>query len=251
MSDSPVLDHPSPATPTFAAIQRGAPPNRFYSGTRRVLIFGTSYVSGQPARYIFGQWRDLVTRLNPDADTLAVDSASPDLPDAGRVRVLQLGDNIGHLGKTGRDGWGRAFCAGLQAALDGGYDHVVHIETDLLFRNPVTSTLEKMARSGVKIAAPVAHPYLFMETALMFASVAYIRETDLIRRYDWENIRPPELPEARLEGLTSPDLFLLPLKGCRNDMGEVAAHKVPEWMDWITHADPGVCRGFLKVNGYG
>jgi hypothetical protein len=215
----------------------------------RTLVFGTSYVSGQPSRYLFTQWLDLVTKLNPGADILVVDSASPDLPETGRANVLQLGDNIGHLNKTGRDGWGRAFCAGLNHAVHGGYDWVVHIETDLLFRNSVTPTVGKMSRSGVKIAAPVAHPYLFMETALMFLSVSYIRDSDLVARYDWESVRQPELPEARLEGLVSDDLFLLPLKGLRNDMTEVGVKGFPAWLDWITHAEPGVFREFIRVNG--
>jgi hypothetical protein len=219
----------------------------------RVLIFGTSYCEGQPARYLFGQWLDLVTRLNPDADILVVDSASPDLPDTGRAQVLQLGDNIGHLTKTGRDGWGRAFCAGLQRAVEGGYDWVVHVETDLLLARPAAPTLDRMARSGVKVAAPMAYPHQFIETALMFIAVPFIREADLIRRYDWQSLKPDDWPEVKLERLVREDLFTLPLRGLRNDLRQITARNMrvvyPNGIDWITHAEPGVCREFLKVNG--
>ena len=129
-----------------------------------VLIFGTSYVQGQHARYEITLWRDLVTKLNPDADFLVIDSASPDLPPLPGVEVQQLGDNIGHLSRGGRDGWGRAFVAGLTAA----YDWVVHIETDLLFARPVASIIKKLERYGVGAACPVALPYAFIETGLMF-----------------------------------------------------------------------------------
>src|SRR5512146_1735288 len=97
----------------------------------KILIFGTSYVAGQHSRYLFGLWRDLVRRLNPGTDVLVVDSASPDMPPVDGMTVLALEGNIGHLSKTGRDGWGRAFSAGLRHAVECQYDYVVHIETDL------------------------------------------------------------------------------------------------------------------------
>jgi hypothetical protein len=219
----------------------------------RVLLFGTSYCEGQPARHLFTQWLDLVTKLNLDADILVVDSASPDLPDTGRARVLQLGDNIGHLTKTGRDGWGRAFCAGLQAAVDGGYRWAVHIETDLLFSRPVAPTLDKMSRSGVRVAAAVAHPWQWLESALVFADIGYVENTNLIERYDWENVTPTDFPEVRLERLTKREVFALPFRGYRNDLGAVTVQNMrkffPTGIDWITHADAAVCREFLRVNG--
>ena len=86
---------------------------------------------------------------------LVVDSASPDMPSIEGLEVLQLGDNIGHLKLTGRDGWGRAFCAGLQRAIDGRYDWAVHIETDLLFARPVADVIGKMGSVGVDVAAPL------------------------------------------------------------------------------------------------
>lgn len=220
----------------------------------KTLVFGTSYVEGQPARYLFTQWLSLVTTLNPAADILVVDSASPDLPDTPGAQVLQLGDNIGHHTRTGRDGWGRAFCAGLQAAMDGGYDWVVHIETDLLFSQPVAPTLDKMARSGVKIAAPMAYPHQFMETALLFASVPYVREHGVIGLYDWETVGPAEWPENRLLAAVEGEFFALPFRGLRNDLRHVTPRNLRTvfsgGLDWITHAEPAVCREFLRVNGH-
>lgn len=222
----------------------------------RVLIFGTSYVEGQHARYLFSLWLDLVRKLNPTADVLVVDSASPDLPPVEDVTVLALDGNIGHLGKNGVDGWGRAFSAGLNHAVKCQYDYAVHIETDLLFARPVLSSLARMKDHGIKVAAPMALPYAFIETALMFFDVGYVRDSKLVGRYNWEGSPVLPHPEVRLGAMTQAELFGLPLYGLRNDHGQVTpknmAQLFPCGIDWITHCkDPAVYREFLKVNGHG
>lgn len=216
------------------------------------LIFGTSYVETQEQRYVFGLWLDLVTRLNPQCDILVVDSASPNLPETPGAEVMQLGDNIGHLTKTGRDGWGRAFCAGLRYAVEEGYRNVVHIETDMLFARPVVDTFAKMNTNGVKIAAPPALPYQFIETGLLFIAVNHIRFRNLIDRYDWEANGPGTIPEVKIAGMTDKHLFMLPFRGMRNDLGQLTAARMatmfPYGMDWVTHADPATYREFIRLN---
>ncbi len=221
----------------------------------RTLIFGTSYVSGRASQFLFGLWRELVTQLNPEADVLVVDSASPDLPsDLGRATVLQLGDNIGHLSRTGRDGWGRAFTEGLRFAIGYGYDRVVHVETDLLFARPVAETLAKMQSYRIPVAAPMAAPFSFIETALMFMDVGYIKNIGLIERYDWQRPEEKPLPEYRIAQIVEPDLFALTLRGLRNDLHGINAGNLrvafPDGLDWITHCqDLAVYRAFLRMNG--
>ena len=223
----------------------------------KTLIFGTSYIAGQQSRYVFGLWLNLVQKLNPDSDILVVDSASPDMPGfLGRVKYLQLGDNIGHLGHGGQDGWGRAFCAGLQHAIDHGYDSVVHIETDLLFARPVGEIMDKMSRSRVLAAAPVAAPFQFIETALMFLSVGYVQSINLIGKYDWHKAEQTPFPEVRIERIIQERLFSLPLKGLRNDLDLLTVKNMagmfPDGVDWLTHCrDPAVYREFLRVNEHG
>jgi len=217
------------------------------------LIFGTAYIATQEQRYVLTLWRDLVTKLNPATDILVVDSASPALPDVGSIKVLQLGDNIGHLGTTGRDGWGRAFCAGLQHAISAGYRYAAHIETDLLFARPVSEIIAKMENANVRIAAPMAYPHQFIETALMFMDVRYIAETGFTEAYDWERMTPGIYPENKVLQITEPALFALPLRGLRNDFGQLSpktmARMFPLGIDWLTHADPATLRAFMEVNG--
>jgi hypothetical protein len=212
------------------------------------LIFGTSYVGDQHSRYVFGLWRELVLRLNPGTDVLVVDSASPYLPSTEGCELIQLGNNIGHLSRGGRDGWGRAFCAGIQYALDRDYEWVVHVETDLLFARPVADTLRKMTDSSVDAACPMAYPHPFAETALMFLRVPMLAYDRFVQRYDWENSPVTPLPEARCEEILGDALFYLPLKGHRNDLNQVTAKNMPR-LDWLTHCtDPALYREFLRVN---
>ena len=117
----------------------------------KTLIFGTSYVSGQKARYTYSLWADLVWRLNPGHDIWVIDSASPDIDVKPGINRLDFVENIGHLQSNGKEGWGRAFCRGVDLAVEAGYDYVVHIECDVLFNRPVDETIRKMAANGVKI----------------------------------------------------------------------------------------------------
>lgn len=222
------------------------------------LIFGTSYVHGAAAAETFWMWADVLTRVNPDTDLMVIDSCSPDFPMAksdghvGRWQLFQgFSDNIGHLSRGGQDGWGRAFSQGLRTAIKRGYEWVVHIECDLLFARPVAEVIGKMARNGVRAAAPMAIPYQFIETALSFWNVAYLREIDLIGRYDWEH--PPAnsmLPEQRISDICAGEMFALPLRGFRNDMRRPASELprlFPQGIDWIHHAELDVLRKFVEM----
>lgn len=218
----------------------------------KTLIFGTSYVQGAVAAETFRLWADMTRRMNPDTDITVIDSQSPVyIHHAPDITFAQLGDNIGHLSRGGRDGWGRAFSCGIQQAIDEQYDWVVHIECDLLFARPVAEVIDKMCRSGVRAAAPMAIPYQFIETALSFWNVAYLREVDLIVRYDWEH-PPPNglLPEQRIGDICAGELFALPLRGLRNDMrmsADMIQRSFPAGIDWITHAELGVLRRFVEM----
>lgn len=231
----------------------------------RTLIVGTSYVQGAAAAEVFRMWADLTRKMNPGVDILVIDSNSPTptppVPDT-QFSLIRCADNIGHLFKGGRDGWGRSFTVGLDWATDQDwdsdqvydYDHVAFIECDLLFARPVSEVINRMAAHGVKAAAPMAFPYQFTETALMFFSVPYLREIDLIGKYDWEH--PPSnglLPEQRVQAICADAMFALPLRGFRNDM-RVTADRLPamfpQGIDWITHAELPVLRKFLEMNGH-
>jgi hypothetical protein len=213
-------------------------------------IFGTSYLEDATDFWLFKQWLNIHRTLNPHARLIVVDSASPvnpelaDFPREDNEQLIQLGDNIGHLMRTGRDGWGRAFCHGLTIAGERGTDWIVHVETDLLLARPVEWMIGKMEISAVEVCCPWALPYPFIETALMWFDGNWVRKHDLVTRYDWENGRG--LPERRIEEIAGDDLWIAPLRGLRMDVREQA---VQQPSDWITHASVAQYRQFLRANG--
>lgn len=222
----------------------------------RVVIVGTSYVDGQERRWLADQWLRLVRHFNPGCDVGVFDTASGavDWRPSGVQWRHRFEDNIGHLSKTGRDGWGRAFAAALDTTIawNSHYDYVVHIECDLLFARPVMPIIERMRRCGLKALSTVATPYQFMETGLMFLDAAYARDTRLVERYDWQNPPADRLPEHRIEALLGDDLYLLPLRGRRCDGGlrpGYMALTFPFGCDWLTHASVACYRKFLEMNG--
>jgi hypothetical protein len=220
----------------------------------RALILGTSYLHGAAAAETFRMWATMTLKLNPGTDILVVDSGSPmEVPYfAPPMKYKLLEDNIGHLHRGGKDGWGRAFATGITHAIEHEYDWVANIECDILFARPVSEIIDKMARHGVVCAAPMAMPYQFTETGLSFWSVPYLKEHDVIGRYDWQN--PPNttlLPEQRIDAICAGEMFALPLRGMRNDMRvnpEQLQRMFPQGIDWLTHSDLPCLRRFMEMN---
>ncbi len=218
------------------------------------LILGTSYLHGAAAAETFRMWADLTMKLNPGTDILVVDSGSPMempyFPPPMKYKLLET--NIGHLSRNGQDGWGRAFSEGVKYAIEHDYDWMANIECDILFAEPVSKLIGKMARHGVLCAAPMAMPYHFTETGLSFWSVPYLKLSGLVSKYDWEH--PPNnglLPEQRIDAICAGEMFALPLRGMRNDMRvnpDQLQRMFPHGIDWITHAELPCLRRFLEMN---
>lgn len=221
----------------------------------KTLIVGTSYVHGATALAIFGMWAKLVRQLNPDTDILVVDSKSPtsfaEHLDGRNIELFSFPENIGHLSLNRVDGWGRAFCMGVQTAIDRGYDYMVGMDCDILFAHPVSKILDKMRKYGVRCAIPMAYPYQFTETALSFWDVSYLEEIDFIAKYDWEGAHTDAPPEHRVDKICQEEMFSLPLRGMRNDMRVSTQHMRISFLhgiDWITHAELPHLRLFLEMN---
>lgn len=174
--------------------------------------------------------------------------------------AASFSNNIGHLSLGGGDGWGRSFCKGLEIAIASGYDYVAYIEPDLLFAPPVMPIIEKMHRCGVKAAAPIDLVYHFIANEIMFLNVEYLKQSRFVERYDWAN--PPPLsretvPEKRCEDLLADELFILPLRGIRNDHGQLTRHNIrdrnvihPMGLSYVTHCqDFALYEIFMDMHG--
>lgn len=230
------------------------------------LIVGTCYVADEATREIVIAWSLLNRKLNPGIDILLVDSASPfdpnhflprKAPRHANIIVRRFPDNIGHLSKGGGDGWGRAFCHGLETAMMLGYSHIAYIDADLLFARPVMPVLEKLQRCGVGVACPFDTTYQFVENGLVFADLWALIQAGFIEKYDWPNSPPPTspeaLPERRFEMILHDVLFTLPLRGLRNDGGVLTRENIGQFpypLDYLTHcADFGLYDRFLQMRG--
>lgn len=221
--------------------------SRITEERQNTLIFATTYVDSPERQELTQQWLELHTALNPDCDFLLVDSASPlpltAQPWAGppKVEVFNFGDNIGHLSRRGKDGWGRAFCKGLALAVERGYEHVVHVEGDSLCRIPASRMIELMRAAGKPVGSipvigttrPVSG---WVETGLMVFDVAYLASSGLIKKYDWPHRQERPTPEIIVARLLGESLAMLPLKGRRNDDDVLTRHNIVDaGLDWVTH----------------
>lgn len=229
---------------------------------RRTLIFATTYVDCRERAMLTDQWITLVKEKNPWCDILIVDAKSPwspliDEKSHGRFikytpgrqsrQMLHVFDeNVGHLSRGGKDGWGRAFTFGLQAAIDCGYDFVAHIEGDSLFRLPVGPIIDQMAHENVKaMSIPVVGMTVtlrdWVETGLMFFETAYLRESKFVEKYDWKARTPAPTPEKVVRALLGDSLVMASWKGMRGDKGQITHKNVDKLdLDWITHCHTDV-----------
>jgi SAM-dependent methyltransferase len=240
----------------------------------RTLIVVTCYVDSAHRARLFDHCLTLTRKRNADCDLLVVDSHSPLCPGVAKLiadkhgaflpysgtparqMVYSFPDNVGHLSRKGRDGWGRAFCYGLDAAVQAGYDYVVHIEGDSLFRLPVLPIVRQMRRQKIAVQSiPVLGTKYEMrgwvETGLMFFSTEFLVESKLTQRYDWPNRRESPSPEAVVRGLCGDKLQMASWKAWRGDKNQITADNIAELnLDWVTHCwdnDPVYDR-FLEVS---
>ena len=248
--------------------QKGLGDARADEARPSVLIFATTYVDSGDRERLTRQWLDLHTAINPECDFLLVDSASPSpvldaewtarfKADRRKFRFFNFGDNVGHLSRKGRDGWGRAFCRGLDYAAEHGYDYVLHIEGDSLLRVPARDLVAKLRAAGRDVASiPVKGTTReipgWVETGLMLFSTAFLKRTGFTRKYDWpvREVRPtPEyvVPEIIGRGET----LMLDINGLRGDKNQISADNIVKLdLDWVTHVhnDIWVYEAFVKAN---
>ncbi len=208
-------------------------------------------------------WLRLTVLGNPQCDVLIVDTPTSTLnprplalnpvygswfrydKGMGNQRMIyRFDDNIGHLNNVrgGKDGWGRAFTFGLQAAIDGKYDYVAHIEGDLLFKPSVNSVIKKMRNKGIGVASMSLNGTItlvgerLVETGVMFFSTDYLVKNNFIKRYNWPYRTNRPSPEDVIFTMVDSGLHVLDFAGLRNDKHEVTADNVVhQKLDYITH----------------
>ncbi len=210
-------------------------------------------------------WLRLIRHFNPDCDVLLADTpADPSFAnlvpslrgvqnhivaeDAPLPRLqpginwISFADNIGHLSMSGRDGWGRAFCRGIEVALAENYDYVAHIEGDILCRLNFDEVIAKMKRHDIGALSTITTKWNLLETGLMFMDCNYLREIDFLKKYDWRTIakdKKGERPENKIaetmQGRLLYDLWYGGRDEHDDDHGLFISSDIPN-LQFITHA---------------
>lgn len=223
----------------------------------KCLIFGTTYIDGPDRLRLLNQWIDLNERLNPDCDLLIVDTPSGYTfePTSNRPLMIErFKDNIGHMARGGRDGWGRAFCRGLELAMFGKYDYVAHVEGDSLCRLPIKRMFAEMSKNAIHIASvPVMgtkkQEHEWVETGLMLMSVSHVFKIGLISRYDWPaggKLYPNNTPERVLFKLIGDDLTMMSWRAYRDQARRLKPVDVAQ-IDWVTDTPREVFDAFYAA----
>lgn len=223
----------------------------------RLLVAATSFVENEGALELCKLSVRVIKALNLGEDFILIDAGGPFDPRAflpETISVFRFDENVGSITRGGKDGAGRGVCRAIEMAIAGDYDYVAIHETDAIFAESDRKIVERMHRSGVKVASPgLAAPYQFLEWSSFWISVAYARESDFIKRYSWETTPRWPLVEMRLEKLFGEDLFLLPMRGFRNEGNQVnvanIAQMFPYYLpSWLTHcADQNVYARWLDL----
>jgi len=220
----------------------------------KVLIFGTVFADTEEKSRLATMWGTHHDKMNPDCDLLLVDSDSPFDVQGQYVPVHQLGDNIGHLSKGGDDGWGRAFCAGLQYAIQRNYDYVVHVEGDSLCRLDVMNECMKMKHLNILVmGTPVYGTKIveeeWLETGLVFMSTRYLMDVKFIEQYDWRNggvKKYPMTPEWWLLHIFNGQFQWQAWHTIRDDRKTLTVESVHRY-DWVTHTTPKVFDAYVNA----
>lgn len=195
-------------------------------------------------------WFKMAER-NPSCDSLIVDSCSQMLPHVPpSVWYYGFEDNVGHLSRGGGDGWGRAFCYGLNYAVEHGYDWAVHVECDSFFKLDIANEVERLNTLGQKIATiPLSSWPGHIETGLMFFSVEWLRYSSFVERYDWAQRRKYPEPEKVVKRLCGDDLMLQTWRGMRDDFHELTEDSARvRQLEWLTHAPLRVMEKFVALS---
>lgn len=223
----------------------------------RAFIYGTEYIQNPQRAELVQMWIELNQYLNPEFPLVVIDSGTDPIwraliPQTRDIEIhtvkegdplppLQPGlnwinfpENLGHLSVHGVDGWGRAFCRGVELAIAQNYDYAVNIECDLLFRPKVIDVLKMQHDKQIKFLTAWERYHHFMENCICFMNVDYLRRSDFIGRYDWRAQRQDSrLPELRMEDLTMDELFIKPWRGLRDNYNECRPEHIPQ-LDYLT-----------------
>jgi hypothetical protein len=227
----------------------------------------------------------LIRRLNPEADILVIDNASPLdplsflegqswslvrlepmdewVPDmTGRRNVMvRFHEALGHFFydrdriPPPKDGPGRAHALALQMAFKARYERGVYIEADALYRHPVQWGFDRLTKP---VGCQPLTVYGYLDWHVWWNDLRWLKEFDFVGKYDWQNRvgepggeRPGEHIYADILG---DHLEVRPCTGVRGDSVAMTVDNMasifPEGMDYLTHVRLDCFARWLSDNGH-
>ncbi len=158
----------------------------------KVLLFCTCWLPDLDRVFMLQSWLRVARQQKADIQIIdTIGNFQPVVAGAHPGECIFVGTQIGHGSRDGdQDGWGRAFCKGIELAIEGNYDYAVHCEADMACRVDLMDVIALMEKEKKPIAAPWCSQVNAIETGLMFMSVPWLKENRFIERYDWPKIRP-------------------------------------------------------------
>lgn len=219
----------------------------------RTLIAQSVHLRTMSQARLYAISSALIRRLNPDADYLLIDNASPispaDFMPMG-ASVFRFPEAIGHFSYGGtRDGPGRANMTALRMAMDQGYDRFCLIDPDCLVSLPVEWWFERMTKP---VACQPACRHDFLDWQIWpIKDLKWCEEFDFIGKYDWENQTGDPQGEVVYADILGDNVEIIPVRGERVE-GTLNARqfreKYAEGCDYVTHATSEIYEAFLKMN---
>lgn len=253
----------------------------------RDLIYQQVHLRTQAQGRLWATNQRLIRRLNPDCDFLVIDNASPldplafddrnwshmqlkpmdehipVLPETTVGSIIRFHESLGHFhyghshGLPVRDGPGRAFNLALRSASCSGYRRVCYIESDALFRHPVSWVFDQM-KGWVGCQPRCAYGYLDWHV-WPIKDMARFMAFDFLGKYDWKNrVGEPggeKCGEHIYAEIFGDELEVVPMTGIRGDTvdlneGNFARH-FPAGSDYITHVNLTTFALWLEATGHG
>jgi hypothetical protein len=236
------------------------------------LFLTTTFIRDQSGRFLLGLWNRLRERLSGEFDCLVIDSASPiPLPLPGFERGVLEGEdhvptvlgpktiwsfdrNIGpppNRMDGSPDSFIRAFKKGVEIAYASGYARVFFVISDMLLMRPAAPIIDRCERHNIRAATPWDCYYQWCETDIICADVPRLAVAMI--PIDWRS-PPKSFWERTFEAIAGDELFILPLRGARDDHHKLTSGNLdkffPHGVDYLTHChDFGAYRALLARHG--
>ncbi len=234
--------------------------------TAKTLIYQQTHIKTAEQGRLFAVSQALLRRLNPGADYMLVDNASPLDPRqfaTGHNFFFQFPESIGHFSPSylterddPRDGPGRAHTYAWGIAHGLGYQRTFYCEADCLFAKPAEWGFQQMTKRIGCQPGVTQYGYSRDWHVVWVSDIPwFVQDFDFPTKYAWET-RTQHSPagEHLYEQILGEEAEILPVTGIRGETvglsGANFRQHFPTGCDLVTHIDNAGHAEFLRSAGH-